>query len=286
MGADISLESKPGVGSVFSFTLRLEKGTAESNVVQEESQLALQAGAHILIVDDNPVNQVVAGKQLKTWGLTCSFANNGELALSLITQKTFDVILMDLRMPVMDGYEASRRIRSLKDEYYQKIPIIALSASVTGKVRSKVLAAGMQDYISKPFAPETLRKALSQFIPATQAISPAFQKPTITASTKLAEFTAGDINYKKELAVLISNNLRELSERVIESNQAGNSELFRMAEHKMASSLMILGVDELNQILADMKRTFAHSNTISPKTMNTFNQIIARILQELEAEAK
>jgi CheY-like chemotaxis protein len=107
-------------------------------------------------VEDNKVNQIVARGFLKQWGISVDVANDGLEALRLVERKSYQVVLMDLQMPVMDGYEASKRIREMNDEYFKTIPIIALTASAMLGMKDKVVHSGMTDFVSKPFSPDEL----------------------------------------------------------------------------------------------------------------------------------
>lgn len=120
--------------------------------------------ACVLLVEDNPVNQLVAKGMLSKQGLEVTLANNGEQALERLQEGHVDVILMDCNMPVMDGYEASRHIRA--NQAWQHLPIIALTANALSEERERCLAAGMNDYLAKPFRREELLDLLDKWLPA------------------------------------------------------------------------------------------------------------------------
>lgn len=120
--------------------------------------------ARVLLVEDNPVNQLVAKGMLSKQGLQVTLANNGEQALERLHEEAVDLVLMDCNMPVMDGYEASRRIRA--NQAWQHLPIIALTANALSEERERCLAAGMNDYLAKPFRREELLALLDQWLPA------------------------------------------------------------------------------------------------------------------------
>jgi len=154
----IELWSKPGEGSIFSFTLHLKTGirSIEKKVKFENiDDFTLLTGRRILVVEDNKVNQIIAQKFLKQWGINITIAENGKEALKKLELDNFELILMDLQMPEMDGYETTRRIRS-SNTSYQNIPIIALSASAMLQIRDKALVIGMNDFVTKPFNPNEL----------------------------------------------------------------------------------------------------------------------------------
>jgi PAS domain S-box-containing protein len=125
-------------------------------------RLATIQGAHILLVEDNAINQQVAREFLERSGLQVTVAENGEEALAILEHRTFDAVLMDLQMPVMDGLEASRRIRA--QERFRDLPIIAMTAAVMAEDRAACQAAGMNDHVSKPILPDEVRAALLKYI--------------------------------------------------------------------------------------------------------------------------
>ncbi|MBA0884864.1 PAS domain-containing hybrid sensor histidine kinase/response regulator [Flavobacterium undicola] len=163
-GSSIQLDSELGKGSSFSFHLNM--GISATYLVtptyveaNESNQLIVQKtlkGLRILIVDDNKINVLLVKQFFKLWNIESDKAENGLIAVEKVKQKDYDLVLMDLQMPVMDGYDATRAIRKLKGNKYQALPIIALTASAVGDVKADVLKSGMNDYISKPFNPETL----------------------------------------------------------------------------------------------------------------------------------
>ena len=118
---------------------------------------------HMLIVEDNEINQMLIAAYLDQFGLTHDVAVNGQIAVEMVQQGKFDVVLMDIMMPVMDGLEATKQIRSLPDPQC-KLPIIALTANAMKGDRETYLAAGMDGYVSKPISAADLFTALSEHI--------------------------------------------------------------------------------------------------------------------------
>ena len=125
---------------------------------------------HVLLVEDNKVNQLVASKYLKKWKINYQIANNGVEACEKIQSREFDLVLMDLNMPERDGIEATKVIRSYEDAYFHSIPIIALTASVIGDIRGKVEHAGMNGYVSKPFQPMELFSVMANHLQISEKI--------------------------------------------------------------------------------------------------------------------
>jgi CheY-like chemotaxis protein len=170
MGGEIWLKSVPGRGSAFHFTARFEvapdssacSGEGGSNRKWEEtaSPQKLPSRLKILVVEDNVVNQRLMEKIFLRYGVAVTIAGNGEEALSATRSGSYDLILMDMHMPIMDGIEATQRIR--KEENGRKTPILAMSASVTREDREACLKAGMDGYLAKPIRTQDLLKEIRQ----------------------------------------------------------------------------------------------------------------------------
>ncbi len=155
MGSTIYLESEPGHGSLFYFSLNLEaKKELEVNVQSKDLDLS---GYNVLLVEDNQMNILIAQRLLEKWGLEVDLANNGEEAVNATANNNYDLILMDLQMPVMDGYQATKEIR--KQGF--KAPILALTASAMFEKATKMEDAGLDGLITKPFNPHDLFDAIS-----------------------------------------------------------------------------------------------------------------------------
>lgn len=165
-GSSIKLESEVGSGSTFSFSLQFKKSkrkSIEERVKNDSPLVESLLGVKVLLVEDNKVNQMVATKFLGYWGIEVDLAETGLEATEKVLEKDFDLVLMDLHMPVMDGYTATKIIRSYEEEKYKTLPIMALTASVLQPSRQGVEEAGMTDFVSKPFKPEELNRKIAQY---------------------------------------------------------------------------------------------------------------------------
>ena len=174
MGGKIELISQPGVGSTFYFTLHLpsaEPLAFSSSILQElqdeDSSTTNRLEDYkptrrlkILLVEDHPVNQVVANTMLTNWGHEVTLASNGQIAVDLFASANWDLVLMDIQMPVMGGLEAATRMRAM-EAAGEHVPIIAISANVLDVDREAARAAGMDDHLSKPFSGKSLRRMLT-----------------------------------------------------------------------------------------------------------------------------
>jgi signal transduction histidine kinase len=155
----ILLESELGVGTTFTITLPFEKSTAVVAPIKETQQQQNKDldQMQILVVEDNSMNQFVVNQILTKWNARITMANNGKEAIELMSKNTYDLVLMDLQMPEMSGYDATSYIRSKNTTVLNPtIPIIALTADAFSETKRKVLEAGMNDFITKPFSQEEL----------------------------------------------------------------------------------------------------------------------------------
>ena len=164
-GIELELESEENKGSTFYFTQTFEiskaadsntEDSGAANVEQNENALA---GMEILLVEDNPINVFVAKSFLERWGAVIEVAENGLKAIQKLDITRHQIVLMDLHMPVMDGYEAIRRIR----QQGIQVPIIALTASLQNEVEAEIKGLGIDGFVLKPFVPDELFKVVSRF---------------------------------------------------------------------------------------------------------------------------
>jgi CheY-like chemotaxis protein len=239
MGGTISVSSRESLGSTFTFSVKLGiTSLASIRTAQyqhrhpiDTSKLQHVSGARVLLVEDNEVNRIVAIELLKQAHLQVDVAENGEIALEKLQKTAYDCVLMDVQMPVMDGYQTTKLIRTLPD--CQTLPIIAMTANAMSNDRNKCFQADMDDFISKPILPETLYATLAKWIlprtdKKTQA-KPSSAEPTnhplpylygIDTGAGL-DHTAGSTTvYRKVLLKFAENHTDTMNE--IDQAFAGN----------------------------------------------------------------
>ena len=169
MGGTISVKSKLGEGSEFTVELELEPLETDSQANAENSENIDLAGHRILLVEDNAINAEIARMILEQYGAEVQQAENGKTGLEALQEKGpgyYDAVLMDIQMPVMNGFEATKAIRALGGAYATALPIIAMSANAYDEDVRDCLAAGMNGHIAKPFNPDELMRILRRYISA------------------------------------------------------------------------------------------------------------------------
>lgn len=176
MGGDISVVSEKGAGSTFSFTFKATdvapKGRQDDDAAKSESSAPSQgaefAGVRILLTDDHPINRRVVRLMLMPERCEITEASNGEEVLDLLDKQSFDIVLLDIHMPVMDGVETIRRIRT-SSQPWRDIPVIALTADAMSGDRERYIALGMTDYVSKPVDKTSLLSSMTKILsPGTE----------------------------------------------------------------------------------------------------------------------
>jgi len=164
LGSKINVKSELGKGSVFSFTMRFKNSSKQLSPVLENIQdIKSLKGTRILIAEDNQINVLLAKQFMKQWDVDCDVAENGVIAYELIQTNNYDLVLMDLQMPEMDGYETTEKVRRLSGAKYADLPIIALTASAMLDIKDKAFESGMNDYVSKPFNPDDLYRKIAMY---------------------------------------------------------------------------------------------------------------------------
>jgi PAS domain S-box-containing protein len=223
-GEKIQLQTQFGLGSTFSFSLPMQTCTdKQSNQAQEliSSVNQLQYLGRVLLVEDNEINQEVAAEQLRQFGLDVCLAENGQIAVAKAQQQHFDVILMDIQMPVMDGYQACQAIRLFNPE----IPIIALTAAAMVEDRDKALSVGMNAHLSKPIHSIELGRVLGHYLTAARSVIEERRQPNDTLIPPHYQ----DISCQEEHQMLdIQTGLNQL---------AGNAPLYKKLLTKFASQI-------------------------------------------------
>lgn len=253
----IDVASKPGAGTAFTVLLPFGISTKEevarvnTQAVPQRSELENYAGRHVLIVEDNDVNQRVLKYNLEQYHIDTTVVENGRDAVRWLERNKTDLVLMDLHMPVMDGFQATDYIRR---QLKLDVPIVVLTASVLRNEKSRCLQIGANDYVAKPFAPEELRRCLDRFL-----LSKEGSRGHMPHAPEVQDHPVFDISMLMQL-----NNdkaIREIHTVFENTVPAGLDELKELAikedwkavfdlAHKLKSSLGIIQVTDLHGKMA------------------------------------
>ena len=251
-------------------------------------------GARVLLVEDNEFNQLVATDMLASMGLEVSVAANGREALGQVRDQRFDAVLMDLQMPIMDGYEAARQLRA--DPAFATLPILAMSAHAMARERDRCKALGMNDYITKPITPESLAATLAKWIPGG-SFHPATPRPAPEASPDLAPGPAIDgsvgLGFFNGEAGMYHKALRKFLDihrsRIGQTREAlaqGDVESAERYAHSMMAAAGMIGAVQLastSKVLQDGLQA-GGAEGIEP-ILAQFETGLAEVIQELEGLA-
>ena len=270
MGGTVGATSSPGVGSCFWFQAHFQIIDIANHEIGESESQDLRQHATILLVEDNLINQEVALQLLENFGLNVEVAEHGEEAVSKVANKAYDLILMDMQMPVMDGLQATRLIRRL--HHGVQVPILAMTANAFEEDRQECYAAGMNDFISKPVDPEMLQTILARWLPAVEPI-PEQNSPTSeqskTAWDKLAildvETALSRLGGKQEI---FSNLLRQFAElhqndadQIQICYQTGDLKTLQSLAHALKGVAGTLAMCRLQQASAQLEQALKSSSS-------------------------
>jgi len=255
----IAIDSQEGKGTTFTVTLKFKKSNqlaaASSHYFRHATSDNL-SHLQVLLVEDHEVNQLVATKFLQTWGIKPDYAINGLEAFRKIQQRSYDLVLMDLQMPEMDGYQATRAIRNLGGSYAQ-IPIIALTASAMVDVREKVLYFGMNDYLTKPFNPNELYQKILRYaksdkngiqteLPLPNVRQDATGLPVLLNLSGIQELTGNDKNFLQKLLRSFITSFQEFmldyEQNVLRAPDMGK---FKFMAHKIKTIIKMIHAQPL-----------------------------------------
>lgn len=276
--SEIHVKSKQGRGSEFFFVLTYKKGNNVETAVKPLSKNNL-GRLKILLCEDNVLNQKLARSVIHGFGFELDIADNGEEGIALLSQNEYDLILMDLQMPVKDGYQTTEYIRN---EMNLNIPIIAMTAHSLVGEQERCYKVGMNGYVPKPFKQAMLLKAIKKVM---NEDAESELKRNVDLSF-LDEMSCGDSSFKKEMVKLFVEKIPGQTVLLEEAFKNTDYEAVRREAHNMKSSIDIFLLEDLSNCLSVMEQEalLGQFTTVTIGTMNTFCSGIdevVKILKEL-----
>lgn len=253
----ISVVSKEDEGSAFTVTIPYATGSWDDithdplSARQSETYRSSFQNLNVLLVEDNDINRLYAGSILKGWNCTVEMAENGYVALEKIKNQLFDIILMDVQMPVMDGFEATKAIRQ-SDPPKNQVPIIALTANATRTDIERCLTAGMSDCIPKPFTPEDLfRIFIKYYNPEVPKVEPA--RVESLDLTYLKQVSNNNEDFIREMIVTFLDSMPKSVEEIDSHTTNKDWEALARAVHKIKPSLAMMGLKQTKDLAVDIE---------------------------------
>jgi CheY-like chemotaxis protein/HPt (histidine-containing phosphotransfer) domain-containing protein len=264
MGGELELDSTPGQGSTFRFTVHLARGQQPSRRLADQSEpsdrLPVQfPGVRVLVAEDNPVNQKLAGFMLEDYGIESIFADDGKEAFDLLEHEKVDLVLMDCQMPEWDGLTATRAIRAREREQRRnRVPILALSANAMPSFDDTCRGAGMDAYLCKPLSEETLTAALQRWLPGRGRQDGNTQLEVVAEALNDAPFDLekvrrlcrGDAGKVAEMLRLFLDSSEELLALMATALEAHDLAGAARQAHQLKGASAYLGADTVTTLAA------------------------------------
>ncbi|HPP46534.1 MAG TPA: ATP-binding protein [Accumulibacter sp.] len=302
MGGQIGLKSQLGLGTLFWFELPLGKPATNLQprtkmaTLHENRPNPAKFRGRVLVAEDNPVNQAVVSAMLESLGVTYELADNGRIAIERLRHASFDLLLMDCQMPEMDGFSATAAIRDREraSRASRRLPIMALTANAVAGDRERCLAAGMDDYLSKPFTREQLASALARWLKIDSSSSVACGSKPITPPATLPVLNPTPLNKLRQLppkngvspiVPVIEAYLADAPQqwqRLRTATDVGDQETLRHAAHNLTSSSANVGADRLSALARELE-IIAHSRPVeeAKPLLSTFERELTHVLAAL-----
>ncbi len=297
----IHVESVLKKGSEFIITLPFEDSERKLGEETENLDYGFDCNnnefiqqLHFLVVEDNIMNQKLAQKILEHWGTTFDIVNNGREAVNITKKEKFDIILMDVHMPIMDGFTATLKIRNDDKNPNQHTHIVALTAAAFVEEKNKAKEVGMNDFLTKPFSPLDLCRVLQKLEGAENANLEHTKKgienqhnPTSFDLSKLRTLVKNDASFVKDMIQIFLKDVPDNITLLEEAYKQENWLLMADLAHKVKSNFMLMGMTDLHQAALTIESALRLGNLSKEEIHQLVNQIVVgtkTVVPELEVE--
>jgi len=294
----INVTSKYGKGSTFTVTIPFKK-VVDKQINKNDDQPIIEykpLRLKVLLVEDNKTNQLLAKTRLERWECEVDVANNGIEGVKKAQQSIYDIILMDIQMPLMDGFEATRIIKNEISERVSKTPVIAMTAFTSNDDFKKAVKAGVNDYVFKPFKPEDVYKLLKKYgkiaeEPKTKEVVETDNSTDNEKYTDLSFLQEETLNESSLLILLIEsfiNDLNEFLEEIEQGFETKNWQRLFRATHKIKPSITVFGISKLEPIIHSLVEKFRNEVDLENvgEQIKTTTSILKKVKSELLIKIK
>ncbi len=283
-GGTVLVQSAEGIGSRFEVILPVEK--IDSGMIQQVD-VALQPIEHpgnvrVLLVEDHLLNQQLALRLIHDFGFTGALAVNGRAAIEMLKEEKFEVILMDLQMPDMDGYDTTQYVRQKMNI---QTPIIALTAHSSSGEKEKCLALGMNDYMTKPYRSKDLYYKIVRAISSTPDDVKKPEADTVIYSTPLKALAAGDKDFELDMLMMMLKSFPEDFQKMESALAKGDAATMKSIAHRLKSSIALVGEERLNNILVAIEDANGNIEIVEDearKFLEEKEKLLIRIEKQVE----
>jgi signal transduction histidine kinase/CheY-like chemotaxis protein/HPt (histidine-containing phosphotransfer) domain-containing protein len=298
-GGNIHVKSRFGEGADFIFELpfgigKQKKEEAAVKLIEPEEKTDV-SHIRLLVVEDNRINQLLVKNMLKKFGFSqIEMADNGKMALQVLESQPFDIVLMDIQMPDMDGYEATRFLRKKLAGPNAKIPVIALTADASEKERTHAQDAGMNDYVVKPYTPEELFGTLLKFVkdipaPADNDLAEILQEKRRKSGVNLKvleQYTGGETELTIQLISIFLRQIPDAIQKLGLHIPDKNWKEVHAVAHKIKSSISVFELSELRKLVTNIEEYARDGMQLEevPALYARFKSGALEAIAELEAE--
>ncbi len=295
----LSVKSEENAGSVFTIKIPylIGDGNEMPDELNHEVNYSSLGKKRILVVEDMELNQFIARHIMESWGFEVSMAGNGSQAINMVKQNDYDLVLMDIQMPEMNGIEATRQIRIMNDLAKANLPIIALTGNSLNTDSEKYLAAGMNDYLSKPLSEAKLFQVIAanlknDKIQSINMKTNEFMEPAPVSNQKLydlstiIEISGGDEEFVQTMVSLfidtVPSNLKELNVAL----QNKNWDMVSKTAHKLKSTLDSMGIHSIGQDIRLVEQTAKTKESLDniPVMVARINEVVSKCIEQIKKD--
>jgi PAS domain S-box-containing protein len=301
------ISSREHVGTRVTFLLPY-KNTENSEAIEQKERVPVKelfnnSNLKVLIAEDVDINQLVIKKHMQKFGFVAEFAENGKVALDKLNSGDYDIILMDMQMPVMDGYEAIKKIRADFPSPKKDLPIISITASVLGEAPQKCLEAGANDYVPKPYNVAELRKKIETLVADNKANITKFNDSTTIEITMhnngknsnheslidldyLEQLSEGDDDFSISMLSYFLDNTPIVMQEMRDFFEAKDWKALRNVAHKFKPQLTFMGIKSVFQDVENIEQLSANVTQTDriPVLIDKVDSVCKKAIEELKVE--